>query len=424
MKEYLLKNVNVVDSVNETIIENTYVHVSGERIVGFDYVPNLKEIDCAGKYLMPGLINLHVHLFSSGKPSNTVNAKGDSQAKLIKFIKTPLGHLVLNMIVKSNLKTTIQSGTTTIRSVGDIEYSDVTQRNAINSGKYIGPMLLTSGYAISAIGGHGHGTITMEASTKEEFENLVVENYNKGVDWIKVMITGGVMDAKGRGDAGLYMSVEQIKWVCDKAHSLGLRVAAHVESTEGVLAALKGGVDTIEHSSALNDECVELFKNGNHTITTTISPAIPYGAFDSSVTHCTDDQTYTAKVVAEGVINSAKDAIKYGIKTGLGTDSSCPYAFHYGMWRELAYYTKYVGGTNENAIKKATYENAEILGLEKEIGSIEKGKYANMFLVNDNPFKDLRTLANPTKVFIKGSIINKPKNKKYPKFEEMLDTLI
>lgn len=424
MKSYVLTNVNVVDVKKGSIIENANVYVEGSKIVSFDAPDGVKKIDCKGKFLVPGLINMHVHLFGSGKPSNTVNAKGDSQAKTIKFVKTPLGRIVLHLLYSSQLKLTINSGTTTIRSVGDIEWEDVYQRDKINAGKKIGPRILASGYAICTPGGHADGAISMHGVTKEELENLVVLNKEHNVDWIKIMVTGGVMDAKEAGNTGLKMSKEQIKWVCDKAHSLGYRVCAHVESTEGVEASVYGGVDTIEHSGALTDELVAEMKKKGTITTCTISPAYPYAKFDKEMTHCTDAQTLTAQVVAEGVVASAKRSLAEGMVIGLGTDASCPYAFHYAMWRELLYFTKLVGGSNELALKMATIGNAEILGLDKEIGSIEKGKEADMLLVDENPFKNIRTLSVPRMVCKGGAMIKNPKLTRYADFEKLLDDLI
>ncbi len=424
MKNFLLKNVNVVDVKTGKIKENAFVYVEGSKIKSFENVMGVKTFDCKGKYLVPGLINMHVHLFGSGKPSNTVNAKGDSQAKTIKFVKTPLGRIVLHLLYGGCLKQTINSGTTTVRAVGDIEWEDVWQRDKINAGKKFGPRILASGYAVCTPGGHADGAISMHGVTKEELEKIVELNAEHNVDWIKLMVTGGVMDAKERGNTGLKMSKEQIKWVCDKAHAMGYRVAAHCESTEGVEACVYGGVDTVEHSGALTDALVAEMKKKGTVTTCTISPAYPYAKFDPEMTHCTEAQTYTAQVVAEGVVESAKRALKENMPIGLGTDASCPYAFHYAMWRELYYFTKLVGGDNKLALKMATIGNAEILGLDKEIGSIEAGKEADMFLVDENPFDNVRTLSEPKMVVKGGKMLKNPKVKRYADFEKLLDDLL
>lgn len=425
--EYTLKNVKIVDVENDQIIEGENVCIKDGIItyIGKENKKTVKEIDCKGKYLSPGLINLHVHLFGSGKPSKTVNGNGNSQEKLVSFIKNKLGNLVLNSIVKKNLKTALLSGTTTVRSVGDFLYSDVKQRDLINTSKYSGPRLICSGPAITVKGGHGDGTISLHATTKEEFEKLVQDNLSHQVDLIKIMITGGVMDAKKKGEPGeLRMNKENTTWVCDYAHKLGFKVAAHVESSAGVEVALEGGVDTIEHAATLTPEMVKMFKEKGKTITTTISPAISYAELDEKITHCTSEQRYNAKIVSDGVINASKTALKEGITIGLGTDASCPYAFHYDMWRELVYFTKYVNATKEFAVKSATLINAEILGLENEIGSIKGGKCADLVLLSENPYENLRTYSNPLMVVYKGKIIRNPSVKRNQYYEDILDTLL
>jgi len=425
--EYTLKNVNIVDVENDKIIEGQNVSIKDGIItyIGKENQKTTKEIDCEGKYLSPGLINLHVHLFGSGKPSKTVNGNGNSQEKLVSFIKTKLGNVVLNAIVKSNLKAALLSGTTTLRSVGDFLYSDVKQRDLINASKYPGPRLLCSGPAITIKGGHGDGTISLHAGSKEEFEKLVQDNISHKVDLIKIMITGGVMDAKKKGEPGeLRMNKENTAWVCDYAHSLGFKVAAHVESSKGVEVALEGGVDTIEHAASLTPMMVKMFKEKGKIITTTISPAVPYAELNENLTHCTADQKYNAKIVSDGIISAAKTALKEGITIGLGTDASCPYAFHYDMWRELVYFTKYVNATNEFAVKSATLINAGIIGLDNEIGSIKDGKCADLVLLKENPYENLRNYSLPLMVVYKGKIIKNPSVKRNKYFENILDTLL
>jgi len=420
-KEYILENVKIVDVINERIIENEIVHVNNS-LIDFENKENVERIDCKGMYLVPGLINLHVHLFGTGKPSKTVSKKSNSQEKLVKLVKTKFGHLILNIIYKMNLKTTINSGTTTIRSVGDFEYTDVKLRDKINNGKMIGPRIIASGYAITSPGGHADGAISLSGKTKEELESFVVQNKEKGVDLIKIMVTSGVMDAVG-DSVTLMMNLDEVKAIVDKAHSLGLKVAAHTESFEGVKVSLMGGVDSIEHGSPIDDSLYELYKKNNSTLTITLSPAIPYGVFDKDVTHCNENQTIVASKLYKDMIEAGNDAIKYGLTFGVGTDSSCPYSFHYGMYRELEYFKKYIGGTNEYILSLATINNAKILGLDKEIGSIETGKVADMFLIEDNPFLSLEALKNPKMVFVKGHIIKNPKIKRITEFDKMLDTI-
>ena len=140
------------------------------------------------------------------------------------------------------------------------------------------------------------------------------------------MITGGVLDAKEKGEPGvLRMPADYVKAACDEAHRHGLKVAAHVESSEGVKVALENGVDTIEHGAKPNDEIISLFKEKKAAHVATLSPALPFALFDRSVSNVSEMAQYNGKIVFEGIIECAKACLEAGIPVGLGTDTGCPY---------------------------------------------------------------------------------------------------
>ena len=163
--------------------------------------------------------------------------------------------------MKRNALTALHAGVTTMRSVGEFFYTDVKLRDEINNGEFVGPNLLVSGFFLSVTGGHGAPFLALVGDSPWEARRNVRINVKNGVDLIKICVTGGVTDAKMVGEAGrLQMTVEEVAAICEETHKIGLRVAAHVESTEGVRVALKGGVDTIEHGSEMDDEIISLFK--------------------------------------------------------------------------------------------------------------------------------------------------------------------
>ena len=189
-------------------------------------------------------------------------------------------------------------------------------------------------------------------------------------DLIKLMITGGVLDAKVKGEPGeLKMPAEYVKAACKEAHSLGLKVAAHVESPEGVKVALENGVDTIEHGAEPDEEIIRLFQENGACHIATLSPALPYALFDRSISHTTEMEQYNGSVVFKGIIDCAKACLEKGVPVGLGTDTGCPYITHYDMWRELYYFHKYCGVSNRFALYTATKQNARLAGIEDCTGS-------------------------------------------------------
>jgi imidazolonepropionase-like amidohydrolase len=252
-----------------------------------------------------------------------------------------------------------------------MRYVDVYVRDAINAGKYLGPRMLVSGPALTCPGGHGDGTIAVSCKSKEEYLAKIHENIAHHVDFIKITLTSGVMDAldaKHPGD--VRMSQDEVNWVVEEAHKNGLMVASHTECTEGVRMCLKAGVDTIEHGSFFDDDIVERFKGSKSAIITTISPAYPSVTLPPEYSHYTPVQIASCKIVADGIIEASKAARKNGVTVGLGTDGACPFAAQSGMWRELCYFAKLTGASNEEALYRATLGNASIVHLEQETGSV------------------------------------------------------
>ncbi len=236
------------------------------------------------------------------------------------------------------------------------------------------------------------------------------------------MITGGVLDARKKGEPGeLKMPAAYVKAACDEAHRLGLPVAAHVESPEGVKVALRNGVDTIEHGAKPDEEMLELFKTMGACHVATISPALPFALFDRAVIGATEEQQFNGRIVFDGIIDCAKACLEAGIPVGLGTDTGCPYITHYDMWRELVYFHKYCGVSNAFALHTATLGNARIVGLDDEIGSLAPGKCADLIATVKNPLEDLSALRNVSMVIARGKMVDISGLKKYPACEAELD---
>ena len=409
----------------ENMIPQSGKAVITENGIITDIIPEInvpagvEKIDLCGEYILPGLINLHVHLAGSGKPKK----KQSDPVKLVKLITSnALMRSIGKKMVADYAKTQLLSGVTTIRTVGGIADFDTYVRNKINAGKLLGPRIIASNMAISVHGGHMAGSLAYEAASPEEAAALVDKIAAEKPDIIKLMITGGVLDAEKVGEPGvLRMPPEVVRAACDRAHALGFKVAAHVESPEGVRVALENGVDSIEHGAQPSPEIIELFKERGAFQVSTISPALPFALFDREVSHATYEQQENGKIVFEGIIAMAKENLKNGIPVGLGTDTACPYVTQYDMWRELCYYAKFCGVSNAFALYSATLLNAELAGIGGETGSIERGKRAEMIVVRKNPLEDLRALRTPEMVIMGERLIRAPRVKKIPEVEAELD---
>lgn len=384
--------------------------------------PDMKVVDLEGRYIMPGLINMHVHLAGNGKPQK----KQRDNEKLVKTLMgTALSRAVAYKVVSDFARTELLSGVTTIRTVGGLGDFDTRLRDEIAAGKRVGPRILAANEGISVPGGHMAGSVAVAAHSMDEALKQLEHAENEKVDLVKLMITGGVLDAKEKGVPGeLKMKPEMVKAVCDRAHAAGYKVAAHVESPEGVKVALANGVDSIEHGAKPDDEMIRLFKEKNAFLCTTISPAVPYALFDRSLTNATEVEQYNGNIVFDGIVECAKAALANDIPVVLGNDVGCPWITQYDFWRELCYFHKYTGVSNAFALYTATKRSAELAGIGDITGSIEKGKCADMIVTKDNPLDGLEALRHVDMVIARGRVIDSPKIKVNSLVERELDKFL
>lgn len=384
--------------------------------------PDMKVVDLDGRYIMPGLINMHVHLAGNGKPQK----KQRDNEKLVKTLMgTALSRAVAYKVVSDFARTELLSGVTTIRTVGGLGDFDTRLRDEIAAGKRVGPRILAANEGISVPGGHMAGSVAVAAHSIDEALKLLEHAENEKVDLVKLMITGGVLDAKEKGVPGeLKMKPEMVKAVCDRAHAAGYKVAAHVESPDGVKVALANGVDSIEHGAKPDDEMIRLFKEKNAFLCTTISPAVPYALFDRSLTNATEVEQYNGNIVFDGIVECAKAALANDIPVVLGNDVGCPWITQYDFWRELCYFHKYTGVSNAFALYTATKRSAELAGIGDITGSIEKGKCADMIVTKDNPLDRLEALRHVDMVIARGRVIYSPKIKVNSLVERELDKFL
>ena len=418
---YVIKNAKLLNGHRDMHVEEgKYIYVSDGKIEkitkslqgGYDIV------DLEGKYILPGLINMHVHLAGNGAHSG----KQKDNKKTVDFLfSNPVTKAIAYQMVCNFAKLELYGGVTTIRTVGGLKDLDTRLRNEIKAGKKTGPTILAANEGITVEGGHMAGSVARVARNNEEAKRFVEASYAQGVDLVKLMITGGVLDAKEKGVPGeMKMPEDMIQTICKKAHQLGLLTSAHVESTEGVKAALRNGVDSIEHGAKPDQEMMELFKEKKAFLITTLSPALPFALFDPSVSKVDDTQLFNGKMVFDGIIECSKAALENHIPVGLGNDVGCPWITQYDFYRELVYFHKYVGVTNGFAIYTATLQNAILAGISDITGSIDAGKQADMIVVKENPLDDLNALKNIELVFTKGKMVH-PKIKRDKEIEQRLD---
>lgn len=425
--KYALKNAVILDGrENMQPQSGLAVLIDGQKIVSLvrdSAIPSdFETVDLSGSFLMPGLINMHVHLAGSGKPQK----KQRDNEKLVKTIMgSALTRAVAYKMVCGFARDELMSGVTTIRTVGGLGNFDTRLRDETASGSRLGPRILAANRGISVPGGHMAGSVAVAAHSTEEAVAHLHTSADEKVDLIKLMITGGVLDAKEKGTPGeLKMPPEMVRAVCDEAHRMGYKVAAHVESPEGVRVALENGVDSIEHGAIPDEGIIELFRKKGAFLCTTISPALPYALFDRAITGASEVEQYNGNVVFEGIIACAKAAVANGIPVVLGNDVGCPWITQYDFWRELCYFSKYVGVSNAFALFTATCRSAELAGIGDVTGSIEEGKDADIIVTKENPLEDLRALRYVDKVIARGRLISHPTFRHRKNVERELDKFL
>lgn len=425
--KYAFVNGKILDGTKDMKVqEGQIVLTENDKIV--DIVPEntdisgYQKVDLKGSYLMPGLINMHVHLAGNGKPQKK---QRDNEKRVSSIMSSGITRAVAYSMVCGFAKDELFSGVTTIRTVGGLGNFDTRLRDEIAEGKKTGPRILAANQGISVPGGHMAGSVAIAAGTIEEALNHVEQAKKEHVDLVKLMITGGVMDAKEKGVPGeLKMAPEMVRAVCEKAHEEGYIVTAHVESPQGVKVALENGVDSIEHGAKPDEEMIELFRKRGAFLCTTISPALPYALFDRSITNATEVEQYNGNVVFEGVIACAKEALAHDIPVVLGNDVGCPWITQYDFWRELYYFHKYVGVSNAFALYTATARSAEMAGIGDITGTISKGKCADMIVTKENPLDDLRALRHVQMVVADGKLFDHLKIKRKEQVERELDKFL
>ena len=381
-------------------------------------------IDLSGKYVIPGLINAHSHLFGTGRPSSVMSLPESTLRFFVRLLGTRLGRRMMKRAMRRSAAISLNAGVTTLRTVGDFNYLDVDVREEIEAGAFLGSRLVVAGVMICVTGGHGD-LFSHVTDSPWEGRRAVRHCLRHGSDLIKILSTGGVMDARRLGEAGrAQMTVEEIAAICDEAHRGGFKVAAHVESTLGIKEALLGGVDSIEHGAAIPDELLPMFRDnpraldGYTMLVPTASAGLDLSELGRDVLKVSDVVQQNAEIIRDGMIAGLKKAVEAGIPLGMGTDASVPFVPHYEFWRELVYYQHFAGVSPCRAIHIATAQNARLLGVDGVTGTLEEGKSADFLVLDRNPLEDLMALEHIRHVVQRGSLIREPHYEKLDVLEE------
>jgi imidazolonepropionase-like amidohydrolase len=347
-----------------------------------------ERVDTSGGTLLPGLIDCHVHLCYA--------AEGNPMAALDQMTAGQI-----TMRVLDHAQMTLAGGTTGVRDCGGRDYLEFAVRDACNSGRQLGPTIRASGRVICMTGGHGNKNGRV-ADGVDEVIKAVREQIHAGSDLIKMMATGGVM-TKGVNPEDAHYSAEEMAAGISEGHRFHRTCASHAQGSEGILNAVRGGVDSIEHGIFMNDKCIaEMKERGTYLVPTLSAVRNIIANKDNGVPAYAVEKSIR---VTERHTQSIKDYYKAGGKIAMGTDAGTPFNQHGENAMELAHMTE-IGISPMDALIISTRNGADLMQLTDR-GTITEGKAADILIVDGNPLEDIALVADKKnhRMVVKNGII-------------------
>ncbi len=350
-------------------------------------------IDANGKYVLPGFIDLHVHLNLSGGDVLYDNFK-DDYFMCMESYKFALDSL--------------NAGFTTIRDVGSNNSMVNGIRDAINNVGLVGPNIISSGKILSPTENGNQYFVKMytECDGKETIIKAVREELQKGSDFIKVMASGAVMNPGGNPGSPLYSDEELITMV-ETAKIKGKYVAAHAHSAEAIKQCFRCGVRTIEHSSMVDEDGIKMALESD---TTFLVPTVTAFSGLHSKNEGAEFMNEKSRKYKEKFRDCITNAYKSGVMMGFATDQGITETFHGKNGNEFVYRSEVVGMTNEDILKQATVYSAKIAGIENEVGLVEEGLNADLVILDGNPLENIKVCRDNIHQVIKGGVVCKTAN--------------
>jgi imidazolonepropionase-like amidohydrolase len=395
----------LIDGTGAEPREDVTILIRGQRIaaVGTEVeVPDqAREIDLSAATVLPGLLDMHVHLTQD---------PGESFAEV--FTRRTPGYSAL--VGARNARKTLLAGFTTVRNTADFNWSSVGLRNAIEDRLLPGPRLFTAGRSISISGGHGDPTNGFRpgtvkelapeegiANNEAEVRKAVRKQIKHGADLIKIQATGGVL-SEGDEPGVQHMTEEEMRVAVETAEMMGVKVAAHAHGTAGIKAAVRAGVHSIEHGTLMDKEAIQLMReHGTYLVPTRMAPHAAVQAAEEG--RLPPHVAEKALKIGPKSHDRFQMAVEAGVKIAFGSD---PPLFPHGENAEEFALMVKGGMAPREAILSATREAAKLLGKWGNLGSVETGKYADLVAVSENPLEDVSALEEVNFV-MKGGIVYK-----------------
>ncbi|SHF86764.1 Imidazolonepropionase [Flavobacterium segetis] len=404
-QDYYLHCGKMLNTNSGTELSNQTIVVSNNKIVKIlnGFIPKPKaadvEIDLKDKYVLPGLIDLHVH----------IEGEHDTKSYMSKYLDNE-ADIAIQAVRCAEV--TLLAGFTTVRDLGGTGVN-ISIRNAINKGIVKGPRIYTAGKAIATTGGHADPTNGSNRklvgdpgphegviNSPEEAVKAVRERYKEGADVIKITATGGVLSVAKSGKNPQF-SLDEIKAITTTAKDYNMLTAAHAHGDEGMQRAILGGIKTIEHGTFMSEETMELMKKYDSYLVPTLTAGKEVQKNAEIQGYYPDIVVPKAKEVGPQIKATFAKAYKKGVKIAFGTDAG---VFAHGTNAKEFGYMVDAGMPALAAIQSATITNAMLLGIGNEVGQLKEGFLADIVAVNESPLTNIKSLEKVVFVMKNGTI--------------------
>lgn len=358
--------------------DDKIVYIGSQGECGIEINDDALVYDVSGQFIIPGLIDTHVHLDLHGVPDTYQENLLDDKYRAIR--------------AAVDMEKTAKAGFTTVRNVGSVNFIDVAVKKAVEDGFIAGPRILACGKIIcmKSAGSEYFSGMYREADGVDENRKAAREQLKEGVDFLKVMATGAIMNPGGVPGAP-QLDVEEIRAVVDEGLKLGIYTAAHAHGAEGIKNAINAGVRTIEHGTLADDEALWMMKNNDVYLVSTLSSNY-FMVRKENEESIPEFMREKAEEVAQMRKNVMRKALDIGVKVIMGTDAGTPYNYHGNNSMELVRYVRENLMTPEQAIIASTRTAAEAIGLGEITGTIEVGKSADCVVLKKDPLEDISCL--------------------------------
>ncbi len=398
---FYLRAGKMIDGLANQAVDNPVIQIEGERIVAVGKADTItipdgaRVIDLGDATILPGFLDAHVHLSGDARIHGYRGLERSVPRKTITGVR--------------NAKRTLMAGFTAVRNLGAAGYAVIALRDAINDGDVPGPRILAAGHSLGVTGGHcDNNLLPSEYDARRggvadgpwEVRKKVRENIKYGADLIKFCATGGVL-SKGTSVGNQQYTLEEMIAIVEEAHLRKRKVAAHAHGNQGIKSAIIAGVDSIEHASFLDAEAIRMAKKRGTFLSIDIYNT-EYILSEGEAAGILPESLAKERVVGGRQRQSFTMAVKAGAKVVLGSDAGVyPHGMNGHQFSRMVRF----GMTPMQAIKAATSLNAELFGLEADIGAIQAGRYADIVAVNGDPLADISILAEVAFVMKGGEVV-------------------